>query len=698
MNTNPVNTNPAVDLSDGSPVVLVLPGGPGVPDLQDDIGQDARQFSAHMERRRSPQPDAPRDDPMSGMTAALLATPLAAPVAVADAAPLTGPLSGTLIGKLAGAVGSQVSRSLPARSSLDRFADEVPDKVSNLRDEAGEAGAISQGASVQTQQGDAVDQFVSQRGGEPPPVTLSVPARNPAPVAGRSAVSGGENWPTQKAAAANDLNTGHDKLDAVATVMSVNPPNTALRTAGTSPGAQPAQPVKVPQVPVSREQVPRSVRSSMPVAGLGNVELGTHVDVSVLPAMSAAMRTASGQVLPATSGVSDASGLSVAAPLQTMQSLQAPSSGAALTPQAGEASAMLPRQAAVVMDAQVPVNDQAAGSRVIRAAPNAADATEATEATVAADAKAAAAQPVDAQGNAGAAAQPALTHAATALALTPGQMKARLQKRRAMGLDGGLQGRAAEPAQVFAVRPTQVWREKPLAAEAAAQAGGVVAAQPLLRPNTQELPEAGAALSAPVAHKAVALHSVSIEAGVMPAEAPEPAATTAAAITTAAAAATPSTVAREVLVPITARVISASSAAASFAPSGKALPLQVASAVVGVEAHAVPQKLVPEAALQLAPEFAPELAPELMPAASHDLPPEVADPAWSLTAEQQTEQTLAPAAAHAPDMPGAPPAPVRLEREMRVAEVAVAQAQAQELRLAVVNTPESQIEAALKAL
>jgi hypothetical protein len=50
------------------------------------------------------------------------------------------------------------------------------------------------------------------------------------------------------------------------------------------------------------------------------------------------------------------------------------------------------------------------------------------------------------------------------------------------------------------------------------------------------------------------------------------------------------------------------------------------------------------------------------------------------------------------DKPGAPPAPVRLEREQQVAEAIGAQIQAQQVHLAVVNTPESLPLEVLKAL
>jgi hypothetical protein len=50
------------------------------------------------------------------------------------------------------------------------------------------------------------------------------------------------------------------------------------------------------------------------------------------------------------------------------------------------------------------------------------------------------------------------------------------------------------------------------------------------------------------------------------------------------------------------------------------------------------------------------------------------------------------------DIPGAPPAPVRLQREQKVIEAVVAEIQAQQVHLAVVNTPESLPLEVLKAL
>ena len=63
----------------------------------------------------------------------------------------------------------------------------------------------------------------------------------------------------------------------------------------------------------------------------------------------------------------------------------------------------------------------------------------------------------------------------------------------------------------------------------------------------------------------------------------------------------------------------------------------------------------------------------------------------TVSADAMPAEALDPASAQPTDMPGAPPAPVRLEHEQRVAEAIGAQIQAQEVHLAVVNTPESSL-------
>jgi hypothetical protein len=80
---------------------------------------------------------------------------------------------------------------------------------------------------------------------------------------------------------------------------------------------------------------------------------------------------------------------------------------------------------------------------------------------------------------------------------------------------------------------------------------------------------------------------------------------------------------------------------------------------------------------------ATELAPsDAVPTDPDVLPPEALDP----SGVQPT------------DIAGAPPAPVRIQQEQRVAEAVVAQIQAQEVHLAVVNTPESLPLEVLKSL
>lgn len=289
-----------------------------------------------------------------------------------------------------------------------------------------------------------------------------------------------------------------------------------------------------------------------------------------------------------------------------------------------------------------------------------------------------------------------------ATALSPAEMKAYIHRRKVLGLDGGLPGHPAGAGTISEATRANAPAEKDIVIEAAAGA----AAQAGLVLSMRSIPA-----MAPATPQAVPVGT--IEAGTVAASP----------LSTAEAPATPAQLPSAHTIGVAARDASFPAGAESGPPAGRS-GSRVDPSVVPEAPHPpnaaisarsttdiaggarTPLSTVAEPARGAAPT--PNLTPESgpfnehaavrVPAESTHLPPDVAEPGWALTTEQQTELDLAPASVNATDMPGAPPAPVRLERELRVVEVQVAEIHAQAQRLVEVNTPESLPLEVLKAL
>jgi hypothetical protein len=285
--------------------------------------------------------------------------------------------------------------------------------------------------------------------------------------------------------------------------------------------------------------------------------------------------------------------------------------------------------------------------------------------------------------------------------LTPRQLQARAIRRKAVGLDGGLPGMHHKTAPAVALRRTEPLRDSNPAAEAAA-ASAAMAQQPV------RWGQAGASTTA-TRIGPVAATRIAGTQGRLAALTPDPTASTSttapmptvAASPTAPTATTPAAAANAEAGPArlqpamaVPQAQQAQPAAGSGAePALSAAPAaRVASVPGAVPTAAAASSEIPSSAVTLA--AAANAAPA--DGSSEAAPTEV--PYEAPQNNAQPTEALDAATGLPTNLPGAPPEPVRLKQQEQVAEVIGAQIQAQEVHLAVVNTPESLPLEVLKAL